>query len=84
MQLRGFRRVALEPGQAKRVSFQLTAAQFALWTDGWTTEPGAITLMVGAASDDIRGNAEITLTEAGRFTTPAPAIATPTREEIVR
>jgi beta-glucosidase len=84
MQLRGFRRVALEPGQAKRVSFDLTAAQFALWTDGWTTEPGAITVMVGAASDDIRGNAEITLTEAGQFAAPAPAIATPSREEIVR
>lgn len=83
-QLRGFRRVALAPGQAKRVSFQLTAAQFALWTDGWTTEPGAIQLMVGAASDDIRGRAEITLTEAGRFQTPAPAIATPSTEEIVR
>ncbi|WP_200935028.1 beta-glucosidase BglX [Brevundimonas sp. Leaf363] len=82
-QLRGFRRVALAPGQAKRVSFELTPAQFALWTDGWATEPGAIQLMVGAASDDIRGRAEITLTEAGRFATPAPAVATPSTESIV-
>jgi beta-glucosidase len=82
-QLRGFHRVALEPGQAKRISFSLSPAQFALWTAGagWTTEPGAIQLMVGAASDDIRSRAEFTLTEAGRFAAPAPAIATITREE---
>jgi beta-glucosidase len=30
-QLRGFRRVALQPGETRTVRFTLTAAHFALW-----------------------------------------------------
>lgn len=78
MQLRGFQRVALQPGETRRVAFTLTAAQFALWgqAGGWLIEPGRIELMVGAASDDIRSRAEVTVTGTARGTVSPAAIAT--------
>ena len=63
MQLRGFRRVALQPGETRLVSFTLAAAHFALWAEqgGWAIEPGTIELMAGGASDAIRARAELTV-----------------------
>lgn len=82
MQLRGFQRVALEPGQTRTVSFTLSAAQFALWNaDGeWAVEPGAIELMIGSASDDIRGSAEVTIEGSG--TAPMAPAAIMTRSAV--
>ena len=78
-QLRGFARVHLQPGETRQVSFTLGAAQFALWglRGGWLVEPGLIELMVGSASDDIRAEAQLTISghAEGRI---APA-AIPTR-----
>jgi beta-glucosidase len=63
MQLRGFRRVALQPGETRRVSFTLSAAHFALWGQqgGWQIEPGTIELMAGGASDRIEARATLTV-----------------------
>jgi len=62
-QLRGFRRVALRPGETRTVRFTLSAAHFALWgpNGGWAIEPGAIELMVGGASDRIEARAALTV-----------------------
>jgi beta-glucosidase len=62
-QLRGFRRVALQPGETRIVRFTLSAAHFALWGQqgGWTIEPGTIELMAGGASDAIRSRATLTV-----------------------
>ncbi|MBO9519557.1 MAG: glycoside hydrolase family 3 C-terminal domain-containing protein [Porphyrobacter sp.] len=62
-QLRGFRRVALEPGETRIVSFKLDAAHFAFWGQdgGWVIEPGMIELSIGSASDAIRGRAGIAI-----------------------
>ena len=81
-QLRGFRRVTLQPGETKRVSFTLSADQFALWSrEGeWVIEPGEIELMVGSASDDIRGRVSVTIDGTGRGSI-APA-AIPTRSKV--
>ena len=70
MQLRGFRRVALAPGETKRVRFTLTPAHFALWDlDGaWTIEPGAIELMAGGSSDAIAARATLTIEGSARGT----------------
>jgi len=78
MQLRGFARVALQPGETKQVAFTLSAAQFALWGQqgGWVIEPGRIELMVGAASDDIRSRTEVTVTGTARGTVSPAAMAT--------
>jgi beta-glucosidase len=62
-QLRGFRRVALQPGETRTVRFTLSAAHFALWAQrgGWTIEPGTIELMAGGASDKIAARATLTV-----------------------
>jgi beta-glucosidase len=84
-ELRGFRRVALAPGEAKRISFTLTPAQFAIWDAGrWRIEPGEIQLMVGASSADIRGGASFRIAAAGEGHEPAAAIVTPSSEEPIR
>jgi beta-glucosidase len=84
-ELRGFRRVSLRPGEAKRVSFTLTPAQFAIWDDGrWRIEPGEIQLMVGSSSADIRTRGAFRIAAAGEGSAPAAALATVTQEETVR
>jgi beta-glucosidase len=55
-QLRGFRKVALEPGEKKQVVFLLTPADLALVNPRLEriVEPGAFSVMIGASSADIR------------------------------
>jgi beta-glucosidase len=84
-ELRGFRRIALAPGEAKRVTFTLTPAQFAIWGAGrWRIEPGEIQLMLGSSSADIRARASFRIAAAAEGAEPAAAILTPSSEEIVR
>jgi beta-glucosidase len=84
-ELRGFRRIALAPGEAKRIGFTLTPAQFAIWDVGrWRIEPGEIELMVGSSSADIRGRASFRIAAAGTGREPAAAIFTASSEEPIR
>ena len=53
-ELRGFVRLAIPAGAARRVTFTLTPAQFAHWRDGWQIAAGPVEVMVGASSADIR------------------------------
>jgi beta-glucosidase len=78
MQLRGFSRITLEPGETLHVAFTLSSAQFALWGLGrdWVVEPGRIELMLGSASDDIRARAEVTVTGRAEGTITPAAIPT--------
>jgi beta-glucosidase len=83
-QLRGFRRIALRPGQAKRVTFSLRPEQMAYWDSGkWKIEPGRIEVMVGSSSADIRARGEFTISAAGWGAEPAAAIATASSEAFV-
>ena len=65
IQLQGFARVALEPGQTKRVEMKLYTDQFGYYSnDGhrqWNIQPGTYTVKVGASSTDIRLDQDITL-----------------------
>lgn len=80
-ELRGFRRVAFAPGEAKRIRFTLAPAQVAFWdADGWRIQPGAIQVMIGASSADIRARGEFAITSEGRSAIPAAAIPTPSAE----
>ena len=84
-ELRGFRRVSLRPGEAKRIRFTLTPAQFAIWDSGrWRIEPGEIQLMVGASSADIRARGAFRIAAAGEGNAPAAALATIVEEETTR
>ena len=55
-QLRGFERVALQPGETKEVTFTLTPDDLQLLDRHmeWTVEPGEFEIMIGASSKDIR------------------------------
>jgi len=56
MQLRGFERIHLQPGEKKTVKFQLRPADLALLDRNmqWITEPGEFEVMAGSSSADIR------------------------------
>ena len=55
LELRGFARVTLEPGQARTVAFTLAAEQLAFVDvpGRWLVEPGEFRLMVGTSSADL-------------------------------
>lgn len=57
-ELKGFRKVMLEPGQTVTVTFEVTPESLAFYgTDGWTVEPGKFTAHIGSSSTDIRRKA---------------------------
>ncbi len=61
-QLRGFKRVSLEPGASQSVTFEIPASQFAFYDvdqHRFRVEPGKFDIMVGSASDDIRATGQV-------------------------
>ena len=63
-ELKGFQKIALDPGQTQTVTFEITPDMLQYYDDArgaWVAEPGAFTAYVGAASDDIRGTAAFEL-----------------------
>jgi beta-glucosidase len=64
-ELRGFQRVTLQPGEKRTLTFNLPAAKLAYWDESanaFVVNPGAFDILVGAASEDIRETARITVT----------------------
>ena len=65
IQLQGFARVTLQPGETKTVNVKLYTEQFGFYThDGqrqWNVLPGNYVMKVGASSTDIRLQQQITL-----------------------
>ena len=61
MQLAGFTRIHLAPGESREVSFRLGPAQLRMLDADmkWVVEPGAFRIMVGASSKDIRLRGEL-------------------------
>jgi beta-glucosidase len=54
-ELKGFKRITLQPGEAKTVSFTVGREQLKFWkNDGWVVEPGQVLIEIGASSLDIR------------------------------
>ncbi len=55
-ELKGFTRLALQPGQARRLTFHLPVDQLAFYDESMdlVVEPGTIRLMLGSSSADIR------------------------------
>ena len=67
-ELRGFRAVPLEPGESREVSFTLGFRDFAYFHPtlrSWYVENGAVDILVGASSRDIRerGSVEVRVDE---------------------
>ncbi|MBN1304496.1 MAG: glycoside hydrolase family 3 C-terminal domain-containing protein [Anaerolineales bacterium] len=56
-ELKGFTKVALDPGESRQVSFSLDERAFAFYDPvkkSWVAEPGEFRIMVGSSSRDIR------------------------------
>ena len=66
IQLQGFARVSLQPGETKTVKVRLNTEQFGYYSnDGvrqWNIAPGSFLIKVGASSADIRLTDTVTLT----------------------
>jgi beta-glucosidase len=55
LQLKGFQRMQLQPGQTRRVTFRLDRRAFSIWDTGrqaWTSVPGRYGLSIGDSSAD--------------------------------
>jgi beta-glucosidase len=66
IQLQGFARIALEPGQTKTVTTRLYVEQLGFYSHQgsvrqWNIEPGTYIIKVGASSADIRLQQEVVL-----------------------
>jgi beta-glucosidase len=55
-ELKAFRRVELNPGESKEITFTLTTADLAFYTAAgkWESEPGDFRVMVGPNSADLK------------------------------
>lgn len=63
IQLKGFKRVTLDAGERKTVSFKVSPQQLGYYIDGqWQVDPGRYMIKVGASSADIRQQGELELT----------------------
>ena len=63
IQLKGFGRVTLEPGQSKEVDFKVSPDQLAWWSEaGWTISAGDYKFCVGSSSRDLPLQGVCTLT----------------------
>ncbi|HUQ81504.1 MAG TPA: glycoside hydrolase family 3 C-terminal domain-containing protein, partial [Gemmatimonadaceae bacterium] len=63
MQLAGFERVRLAPGESKAVTMTISNAQLRMLDENmrWVVEPGTFRVMVGGSSKDIRLRGELTV-----------------------
>ena len=64
-ELKGFRKITLQPSQEQTVSFTIDRKALSFYDDtkqDWVAEPGAFEALVGASACDIRGKAAFELT----------------------
>ena len=63
-ELKGFKKIHLNPGESRKVKLILTERDFSYWDateHAWLAGPGGFNILVGAASNDIRQSAKVTL-----------------------
>lgn len=55
-ELKGFKKITLEPGETKQVNFTIDRSTLEFWTrnNKYEVEPGEFTLMIGSSSENIR------------------------------
>ena len=62
-ELKGFRKIALQPGETKNVTFQITADDLSFFDEAaaqWRVEPGKFTAYFCASETDVRQKASFT------------------------
>ena len=63
-ELKGFRRIELEPGESANVTMQLSRSDFSYWNPAakdWCAEKGSFVIKIGSSSKEITLEKEITL-----------------------
>ncbi len=67
-ELRGYRRIRLQPGETCRVVFHLQVEQLAFYDLdlNLVLEPGDVAVMVGSSSEDIRGSGSFEIVSKGK------------------
>ncbi len=82
MMLRGFKRVRLQAGESKTVTFTLMPEQLAYYQkdDSWGVEAGDFDVMIGASAEDIRARGRFNLVSDIKGQSPAASI--PTKIEV--
>jgi len=62
-ELKGFKRVSLNPGQTKTVIFELPVALLGFYDENmdFVVEPGKVDVFIGSSSEDIRVTGEFNL-----------------------
>ena len=66
-ELKAFKKVFLESGEEKEISFTLGRRAFAFWNvnvNDWSVESGEFDILIGASSADIRLEAKVSVTAA--------------------
>jgi beta-glucosidase len=54
-ELKGFKRISLQPGETQKVTLPISTRALEFWKDGkWITEPGSFTVMVGPSSEEFK------------------------------
>lgn len=69
-ELKGFAKVALEPGESKNVTIALADRAFAYWSerlDDWHVEGGTYTVEVGVSSRDIVSRIDVEIDDDGKI-----------------
>jgi beta-glucosidase len=63
-ELKGYKRICLQPGEKKKVTFHLSIDQLAFYDDdlNLVIEPGEVEIMLGGSSEDIRLRGKIEIT----------------------
>jgi beta-glucosidase len=62
--LKGFKKVLLNPGETKTVTFTITYDDLKFWNDKshtWTAEPGRFKAYICSSAEDIKSIAEFEL-----------------------
>ncbi len=63
-ELKAFRRTAVKAGESVKLCLEIPVDELRYWdteTNAWRLDPGALQILVGSASDDIRLTAEVTI-----------------------
>ena len=63
-ELKGFKKIEIEPGESAMIVLRLTKQDFSFWnpeTKGWYAEKGAFVIHIGSSSKDIKLKKEIEL-----------------------
>ena len=78
-ELKGYLRLALQPGESRSVTFHLPVDQLAFYDNdlNLVLEPGQVAILVGSSSEAIRLHGAIEITGAAKMSVPARVFVCP-------